>query len=360
MGNLGSGVSLCRSPYGRFALATALVAAIASPPRARAWDEDGHAIVTHLAFDVLPAEMPAWLRSVEVRTRLVYLSSEPDRWRGQHNRHLDHINGPEHYIDEEKLHPYGLSLKSLPPLRGEFTDRLATTRAQHPERFPKPDVGRDRDYTALSPGLLPYRIAELQWKIAAGWTQLKTYEAHRDHVTDAMIDNARQNIVYHMGILGHYVGDGTQPLHITEHHHGWFGPNPKDYTTDRGFHGYIDGDIVRHHNITYDALQKRARPPRPISTKTYWSDICGYLFETYEWVEPLYELEKTGKLREAEGKTFIEERLLTGGAALAGVWVAAYKGSRIDDFRVRRLKERYPREPGRAPVRPAGPVGGKP
>jgi len=28
--------------------------------------------------------------------------------------------------------------------------------------------------------------------------------------------------------MGHYIGDGSQPLHDTTHHDGWQGPDPKD------------------------------------------------------------------------------------------------------------------------------------
>ncbi len=332
-------------------MAVASAAVLAFTTAVRAWDEDGHAIVTHLAIDALPADMPDWLKTPEARARMVYLSSEPDRWRGQNHNVLDHINGPDHYIDEEMLHPYGLSLKTLPRFRTQYTDIMATQRALHPEKFPdKSDPKKpDRDYTRLSPGLLPYRIAELQWQLAAGWTQLKTYEAHRDKVTDAMIANARENIIYTMGIMSHFVGDGSQPLHITLHHHGWIGENPKGYTTDPKFHAYIDGGVIDHHQINYDALKDRARPRRKMTPDTYWPDICGYLYETFELVEPLYALEKSGELKQDKGKAFIEDRLLEGGAALAGAWTAGFQAARIDDFRVKRLMSSDGREPGRAP-----------
>lgn len=314
-----------------------------------AWDEDGHAIVTHLAIDALPADMPEWIRTPEIRERLVYLSSEPDRWRGQNNYQLDHINGPDHYMDEEKLHPYGLSLKNLPLFRVQFTDIMARQRTVDPNAKP------DRDYTRDLPGFLPYRIAELQWQISAGWTQLRTYEAFPDKVTPGMIRNARENIIYSMGLLSHFVGDGSQPLHITKHHHGWVGDNPKGYTTDKRFHAFIDGGVIDLQGINYDDLKPRALPPRRITKSKSWRDVCNYLYETFEQVEPLYALEKSGELKKEKGKAFIEHRLLEGGSALAGVWSTAYRCSHLDEFRVNRLKTRPVREPGRK----AEPVAGK-
>lgn len=311
---------------------------------ADAWDDKGHVTVTRLAHQALPPALPQWLRTPAVRTRLEYLASEPDRWRGQHNNTLDHVNSPDHYIDEELLRPYGLSIKTLPPFEREFTDLMAARRTANPEDFKTYDRKRDRNYTRLSPGMLPYRIAELHWKITASWTTLKTYEAHRHLVTDDMIQNARQNIVFYMGLISHYVGDGAQPLHTTQHHNGWSGPNPKGYTTDRGFHRFIDGGILNQCGITPDSLLRRARPPATIPEADPWKALCAYLYETHQLAEPLYALEKSGGLYKAQGKEFIEDRLLTAGAMLAGLWAGAHDGAVIDDFRVRQLENRnHPR-----------------
>jgi len=336
-----------------------VLSVLAAAPDARAWDEDGHAVVVLLAHDALGPEMPDWLKTPAVRARLVYLGPEPDRWRGQGSRVLNHIANPDHYMDEEMLHAFGLTFKTLPPYRRQFLDLMAKERALHPEKFEPYDARRDRDYTRLVPGLLPYRIAEVQWKITANWTQLKTYEQHRDRVTDTMIRNVRQNIVYHMGILSHYVADGAQPLHTSEHHHGWVGPNPKGYTTEYDFHRYIDDGVISEHRISYDDLVDRVKPPRKVSTTESWRDICGYLDETHALVEPLYAMEKSGELKKPKGKAFIEGRLLEAGAMLSGIWVSAFEGARIDTFRVNRLRERYPKQMGRrqkAPTSRPAPV----
>ena len=313
----------------------------AAPQAANAWDEEGHVIVTRLAWEKLPEDMPSWLKTPEVRYRLEYLSAEPDRWRGQHSVDLDHVNSPNHFIDLEDLEPYGLTAKTLPPLRREFLDYMATSRVRHAEKFT--DVVRvgDRDDTRLVPGLLSYEIAELQWKIASSWTTLKTYEQYRSMVTDEMIENARANIVFHMGIISHFVGDGSQPLHTTRHFTGWVGENPNGYTVDKKIHSFIDGGVIALHKLTSENMAPLAAAPRAVSTETYWKDINAYLLDTFSHMEPLYQLEKSGELKREKGKQFIQERLKDGGAMLAGVWIAAYKGATIDDFRVRRLKEKH-------------------
>jgi hypothetical protein len=90
-----------------------------------------------------------------------------------------------------------------------------------------------------------------------------------------------------------------------------------------------------------------------VDQEQYWRNTLAYLDESFRLVEPLYQIEKSGKLREGDGKRFIEDRLLTAAAMLAGVWDAAYRGAHIDEFRVKRLLERYPREPGRKKKRAA-------
>jgi len=331
----------------RILILAILALTLGQSPAVRAWDEDGHAIVTYLAHDALGKQLPEWVRSEKYRKRLVYLSAEPDRWRGQHNVHLDHVNNPDHYLDIELLLDFGLTLETMPPLRRAYTDHIAMHKAHH-DGLKTPKIeDKDKAYVHHVPGLLAHEIAELQWTIAAGWTQLKTFEAHPDRVSQEMLENARENIIYHMGIISHYVGDGAQPLHLTKHFNGWVGDNPQAFTTDKSFHAFIDDDVVRLHQINYDDLKARVLPARTVNNEHYWREILGYLRESNELVKPLYELEKSGRLRQARGKQFIEDRLLAAGSMLAGIWNAAYEGAVIDDFRVKRLKERYPKEPGR-------------
>ncbi|MEK6644534.1 MAG: hypothetical protein AABZ08_11560 [Planctomycetota bacterium] len=328
----------CNRRFSQFTTVTIALLVLGSP--ALAWDEEGHVAVTRVAHRILPDRIPAWVKSPEVRVRLEYLCAEPDRWRGQNSLDLDHANNPEHYFDVEHLKDFDLTLKALPPLRREFTDLLATVRLKHADRFAPYLREGDKDYTKLVPGLLPYTISELQWKTASSWTTLKTYEEYRDYVTDDMIENAKQNVVYHMGILSHYIGDGSQPLHLTMHHHGWVGENPIGYTSDKKFHSYIDGGVLALHHINAESIATLPATPRKVSKDKYFEDICAYLNESFEKVEPLYAMEKSGELAKAPGKKFIEDRLSTGGEMLAGVWTAAFDGGHTDDFRVKRLLAR--------------------
>jgi len=64
-----------------------------------------------------------------------------------------------------------------------------------------------------------------------------------------------------MDVMGHFVGDGAQPLHVTKHHHGWVGDNPKGYATNTTFHAWIDGGFFKKTGgINSQALVGRIRP----------------------------------------------------------------------------------------------------
>ena len=54
----------------------------------------------------------------------------------------------------------------------------------------------------------------------------------------------QQAIIFYAGWLGHYVADGSQPLHTTIQYNGWVGPNPNGYTTQHGIHAQFETAYV--------------------------------------------------------------------------------------------------------------------
>jgi hypothetical protein len=76
--------------------------------------------------------------------------------------------------------------------------------------------------------------------------------------------NAQANILYVMGVMGHFVGDLAQPLHTTKHFNGWVGENPKGYTAARGLHSWVDGGIIAKARIRAPQLLPRIAPAHVI------------------------------------------------------------------------------------------------
>lgn len=323
----------------RRALAACTLAAF--PLAASAWDAAGHRTITSLALHALGDTAPAWISD---RAALIAEESVvPDRWRSVRSPALANLNGPDHYIDLEELAPLGLHLESLPPLRYEFVRAVALARVEHPVS-PPPTIGSDPAKDADWPGFLPWAICESHAKVISGLRTVRILERLRDRASDAgdaaavrlrdiQIDMARADVATHMGILAHYVGDAAQPLHTTIHHHGWIGDNPGGYTTDKGIHAYIDGAIVARHGIDYASLAPTLHdgPARPADALNPWPETVAYIQRSFDQVIPLYELKKTGRLEQAEGKAFISARFTDAASMLAGLYASALDASEPTD-----------------------------
>ena len=209
--------------------------------------------------------------------------------------------------------------------------QFAAGRAAHPDRFPAIDPAKDPDRTQEWPGFLPWTIAETCAKLQTEFSDLKVYERYG---TPAEIADARANAVYVIGVLGHFVGDGSQPLHTTVHRSGWVGPNPRGYTT-RDFHALIDGGFIAKAGITASELEPRvvpARPidlaPRPDGRDPAFVDVVSYLEDTQRTVEPLYRLMQRHAFddpADRRARAFIDGRLLAGGQMLASLWITAWR-----------------------------------
>jgi hypothetical protein len=316
---------------------------------ARAWDYEGHRVVNDLALAALPADFPDFVKTPEARERIAFLGGEPDRWRNVTNdQSLPHFNGPDHYLDLEDLEDYGLTPETAPQLRYDLVAKLAVFRAAHPERFEPIDPAKNRDHTRELTGFAPWAITEYCGKLRSGFSYLKAFQDHGG--TAAEIANARANIIYIMGVMGHFVGDCSQPLHVTKHHHGWVGVNPDGYTTNTSFHAWVDGGFFKKTGgVNAAALAGRIRPARivgdPLKPEDLFRRVMGYLMETHQQLEPLYRLEKEKKLtpeneQSAQGRAFLDGQLVKGGQMLGDLWFSAWQQATEDRYLIRQLTER--------------------
>jgi hypothetical protein len=171
--------------------------------------------------------------------------------------------------------------------------------------------------------------------------------------TPEEIANARANIIYVMGVLGHYVGDLAQPLHTTVHHNGWVGNNPHGFSQQHGIHGWIDGGFIEKAGIKpADVLAQRSvAAPIPVAPREDGRDpvfvaVFDYLRGQHGKVETLYQLEKDGKFRTdgagdpAEGRQFIIEQVRLGGRMLGSIWLTAWRNAAVDTYLRAQLEKR--------------------
>jgi hypothetical protein len=312
-----------------------------------AWDYDGHHSVNELALASLPADFGIQLTPA-LKDRIAFLAGEPDRWRNVSDLPLKHFNGPDHYFDLEDLKLCGLTPETLPIMRYDFVADLALARTAHPERFPAIDPAKDADHTRELDGFLPWAITEYYEKLKSDFGTLKALQQYGGTPTE--IANAQADCVYVMGVMGHFVGDGSQPLHTTKYFNGWVGENPKGYTTRTTFHAWIDGGYFRKTGgIKVEALVGKIHPAARIANagepEGMFRDVVAYLVEQNKFVEPLYEMEKNGQLtgeddKGMDGLPFLDGQLVKAGQMLGNIWLTAWLEAPEDTYLERQLQQR--------------------
>lgn len=338
------------------ALFLAAFAVIATAATATAWDFAGHRVVNQLALRSLPAEFPAFVKTAEARERIAFLAGEPDRWRNTTDNTLKHCNEPDHFLDLEYLANFGLTPDTVSPFRYEFISQLAAARAKKPDLEPQPQPDKDKAFTRHYFGQLPWAINEHYGKLKSAFSYLKTYEENGG--TPDEIRNARENAIYIMGVMGHYVGDLTQPLHTTKHFNGWNGDNPNKYTTWARFHAWIDGDYLGKVGFSVDELYPKVRPARAVAGANdggtgIFKPVMAALVAQNKLVEPLYAINQQRKLDgenigSGEGKAFLLEQLLKGGQLLGDIWLTAWQSATTDTYLKSSLAKRQLAESGGA------------
>lgn len=336
-------------------------ASVLAAPSGFAWDYSGHRMVNRAALAALPADFPTFVREAAAAERIAFLSGEPDRWRNTPDLPLKHCASPDHYFDYEQIASAGLELKSIPDLRHVFMAEFAKGRAAHADAFQAIDAEKNPDHTAEWPGFAPWAITEYYARLKSAFCYLKVYQ---ELGTPEEVANAQANIIYIMGVMGHYVGDCSQPLHLSVHHNGWVGDNPGEYTRWSGFHAWIDGGFHEKAGIRDEDLLALVKPamawPMGVAADgrdPMFSAVMNYISTEHQFIVPIYQLERSGALKadvaatSTTGKKFIVDRLLEGSQALASIWLTAWKEAGPDEYLRGQLEKRR----DAAMTRPAGP-----
>jgi hypothetical protein len=291
----------------RLTIAAALVPAILVHQSA-AWGRDGHKMIDRLAAAALPADVPEFLRSPAALDAMEYYGPEPDDWKSSAEPELNSAGSPEHFIDLEWADLIG---EPLPRNRYDYLRDLAAAQPKHP----------DIKMTPEGIGLLPYAANEGYERLKAA---MRDYRALPPDSKDRK--GLEAEIVFLAGILGHWVGDGSQPLHATIEYNGWTTENPNGYVNDHKIHARFESDFVKA-NVN---PQKDIAPLIPAKAEVIgdvFDQFVGYLRHSNTLVEPLYKLDKTGAFTDAgtpEGKAFVDERIAAGATELRNLIYTAW------------------------------------
>lgn len=302
----------------RLAIAFAALVA-ATPSAALAWGSSGHRIVGQLAVRALPAELPAFLRTPQAAAEVGELSREPDRSRGAGRLH-DQDRDPGHFLDLDDGGKVlgGPALSSLPPTRAEYETALRA-------------AGTD----SWKAGYLPYSIVDrwqqltldfAYWRVLSAAEKNPKWAAHRAWFA---ADRKRREalILQTLGQLSHFVGDGSQPLHVSYHFNGWGDyPNPEGYSNAK-LHGPFEGDLVLA-TVKAPAVAARMVPFKSCACAIE-QRMSAYLTATAGQVIPFYQMEKAGGLAPGDprGTAFAVQQLAIGASELRDVIVEAWRAS---------------------------------
>ena len=280
-------------------VAAVLVWVAVQPPAAGAWGNEGHRMINRLAARSLPAEVPAFLRSEAAVNEIEYLGPEPDRWRSPAEPELAAAQAPEHFIDLELADALG----PLPRNRLDFVAKVFAA-GERPEKI----------------GLQPWEATEVWERLKAAMREYRTLSAAKQNTLPV-----EQTIIFYAGWLGHYVGDGSQPLHTSIQYNGWVGANPHGYTTGHRIHWQFEGPFVAA-NLHEAEVRARMTAPKAIDGDLF-DGYVAYLRHSATWVEKVYQLEKAGGFEgrgTAESRSFTAERLAAGASMLRDMIYTAW------------------------------------
>ena len=326
----------------------ALAAVSTAPVPALAWGGLGHRLIGLATARALPPEIPAFLRSKQGIEDQGELALEPD-----HSKQ----SGKEHDLEMQSAHFIDID-ENGKVLGGPPADKLPATRDLYEKSLVPFGLN------SWQVGYLPYTIFD-RWQVLA--KDFATYrvlvaaqanpkwKAHQAFYT-ADLRRRQALILEHIGELEHYVGDGSQPLHTTSHFNGWGAQpvnstvrvndwNPKGYTMAK-IHAPFEGEFVAH-NMTLALVEAQMRP-MSVCNCAVEEETLRYLNLGATKVEPLYQLEKEGALKDGDPRmiAFTAERLAAGASETRDLIVGAWRAS--TDFVV-----------GYKPVKVADVVSGK-
>jgi hypothetical protein len=271
----------------------------ALPQAAHAWGNEGHRLVNRLAAETLPASMPAFLRSDAAVKEIEYLGPEPDRWRSHAEPELNTAQAPEHFIDLEPADAMG----PLPPNRLDFEAEVFAS-GQRPEKM----------------GLLPWESIEVWERLKAALREYRVlFAAGKD------THPVEQAAIFYAGWLGHYVADGSQPLHTSIQYNGWTGPNPNGYTTEHQIHYQFESPFVAA-NVHEPEVRVKMTEAKAVDGDIF-NGYVAYLRHSNTYVEKVYQLDKVGGFTGAgspESREFTAERLAAGASMLRDMIYTAW------------------------------------
>jgi hypothetical protein len=303
----------------------ALVVALV-PAAVLAWGVVGHTMINRLAAQRLPDSLPAFVRAPGAIDEIATLGPEEDRIKDA-GQSWDDDNDPGHYLDigDDGTVAGVVRLDALPKDMQAYADALAKA-GTNPYRM----------------GYVPYSIIDGFERVRKDFAIWRVDDYMATHATtqdgrDAFAkDRAlREDLTLRdIGDWGHFVGDGSQPLHITIHFNGWGNyPNPNNYTANH-IHSYFESEFVTKYAKAAAVAAKippyvPANPAQLLTQAQIASLVGSYLTDTAKQVPPLYALYSSGDFQSGSQKAvdFVDFQLARGATELRNLIALAWEDS---------------------------------
>lgn len=261
----------------RMRIALTICLAILLPSPGWAWGGRGHRVIDRAALNALPSDGPVFLQGYA--DWIAANATIPDTWRSPSEPFLKIDEDPNHGWFREQF--AFMADKDVPRSRYEFVlaiyNQYLKIRTTDPEQAARMNVR----WT----GTLPYAAVESYERLVTGMRLLRAARAKKEDTKFLEMDCA-----FYVARLGHYVGDGGQPLHDTIHHDGWVGPNPNGYTRDPRIHGRFESGFVD--KIQLEPADIAHRIGKFQDHGDVFNALLVYLDTAGSHVEEIYQLDK--------------------------------------------------------------------
>ena len=279
-----------------------------------AWGRRGHALVNETAAILLADRKLEGAEMLKDRSfDLGYLANVPDLiWKKPETYKQESIN---HFMDMEIFE------RAIP--KDKLADAFAMSRAEFEKTYPQVEEKAGRSF---------WRIREMMAKLETIAAELKKTDLTQEKRFAVQLEWLNT-----AGVMGHYVGDLAQPLHVTENYDG-------QMTDQKGVHRFFEDVVVDEFGPgeLEAAVYKKA--------KTLKNDLTGkdilVLLEdlattSNKNIPDLLKIDKkigrtdVKKAREAYRKMIID-RMALGSLYLAELWSRRlgfkYDGDKFYDF----------------------------
>jgi len=293
-------------------LAAAL--AVMSPHAALAWGERGHAVIDRAAVEAIPEDGPVFLKKHV--GYIVASASQPDNWRGNAEGFSKIIEDPNHGWFREQF----TFLKPIPRSRYEFVLALYDRYLQIKDSDPETAARTNVRWT----GTLPYAAIEAYDRIVVCMRQVRQLASAGSDPTFA-----EQTCAFDVVRLGHYVGDGANPMHDSIHSDGWRGDNPEGFTTDRTVHGRFESRFVDGIELTAGDILPRIGALGRLEGDMF-DLVLAYLDRSGDKVQQVYRLEQRdgfADFADPDVRETVYERTAAGAAMLRDMLCRAWAES---------------------------------